>query len=216
MSMIRIIMRGQLQEGREEDGTAALKRAGEITVKPFIDNHSLMTAAAFRWERNVFLYYECTGVRIEPETMFPEMGVYLEDWPGHAVKRKWIPMIDVFHFNEPADNAHWARNDAVERRVGRVAHLRPEKVSSYIYYHYQLQEERAFLGPKYEIISMHENLLFGYQEFPAVVEEPVLPRKLETTGTPKDWNDSRMDLHFQPWEDGHLYFKPVETLFALY
>jgi hypothetical protein len=24
-----------------------------------------------------------------------------------------------------------------------------------------------------------------------------------------------MDLHFQPWPDGHLYFKPVETLFAL-
>lgn len=130
MSMIRIIMRGQLQAGREEDGTAALKQAVDITVKPFIDNQSLMMAAAFRWERNVFLYYECTGVPIEPETMFPEMGAYLEDWPGHAAKRKWIPMVDVFHFNEPADNAHWARKDAVERRVGRVAHLRPEKVSS--------------------------------------------------------------------------------------
>ncbi|MNE87220.1 hypothetical protein D3C80_1843930 [compost metagenome] len=89
-------------------------------------------------------------------------------------------------------------------------------VASYIYFHYQLQEEHAFYGPKYEIIALHENLLFGYQEFPAVVEEPVLPRKLHTSGTPADWKDSRMELHFQPWEDGHLYFKPVEQLFAYY
>ena len=89
--------------------------------------------------------------------------------------------------------------------------------SSYIYYHYQLQEERAFHGPKYEIIGMHENLLFGYQEFPAVVEEPVVPGRLRTKGTPDNWGDSRMDLHFQPWEDdGYLYFKPIETTFAYY
>jgi len=125
-------------------------------------------------------------------------------------------MIDVFHFNEPASCGHWLRKEPVERRVGRVAHLNPEMAASYIYFHYQLQEERVFLGPKYEIIAMHENLLFGYQEFPAVVEEPVLPGKLSTTGTPTNWNDSRMDIHFQPWEDGHLYFKPIEQLFAYY
>ncbi|MNN97195.1 hypothetical protein D3C81_2163170 [compost metagenome] len=49
-----------------------------------------------------------------------------------------------------------------------------------------------------------------------MVEEPELPRKLSTNGTPATWTDSRMDLHFQAWEDGHLYFKPVETLFAFY
>lgn len=84
-------------------------------------------------------------------------------------------------------------------------------------YHYQLQEERAFQGPKYEIIGMHENLLFGYQEFPVVKEEPVVPGRLSTKGTPEPWADSRMDLHFQPWEDdGHLYFKPIEPVFAYY
>lgn len=102
----------------------------------------------------------------------------------------------------------------MERQVGRVAHLKPEMVASYVYYHYQLQEEHAFHGPKYEIIGIHENLLFGYQEFPAIIEEPILPKKLATSGTPEDWNESRMDLHFQPWPDGHLYFKPIETLFS--
>jgi len=61
-----------------------------------------------------------------------------------------------------------------------------------------------------------ENLLFGYQEFPNVTEEPVVPGRLSTKGTPENWSDSRMDLHFQPWEDGHLYFKPIDTVFAYY
>lgn len=64
---------------------------------------------------------------------------------------------------------------------------------------------------------MHENLLFGYQEFPKVVEDPVVPGRLSTKGTPENWTDSRMDLHFQPWDDdGYLYFKPVDQVFAYY
>ncbi|WJH34376.1 hypothetical protein N6H14_31780 [Paenibacillus sp. CC-CFT747] len=125
-------------------------------------------------------------------------------------------MADVFHFNEPAEVEHWRRKTPVEQRIGRVAHLRPEQIASYIYYHYQLQEERAFPGDKYEIIAIHENLLFGYQELPKVLEEPVLPGRLTTKGTPENWADSRMDLHFQPWEDGHLFFKPIAPLFVYY
>jgi hypothetical protein len=175
----------------------------------------LMTAAGFIWNRNVFLYYECLEEALLPEELLPQAAQHLADWPGEDQPRKWIQLTDVFHFNAPADAVHWRRKTAPERQVGRIAHLKPEMMASYVYYHYQLQEEQAFHGPKYEIIGIHENLLFGYQEFPAVVEEPVLPKRLDTSGTPAVWTDSRMDLHFQPWPDGHLYFKPVETLFAL-
>ena len=89
------------------------------------------------------------------------------------------------------------------------------KKNIFLYYEC-IQEERAFLGGKYEIIAMHENLLFGYQEFPNVVEEPLAVKKLSTFGTPTNWSDSRMDLHFQPWDDGHLYFKHIEEIFAYY
>lgn len=206
----RVIARAQLkQDVSIGDGL------GE-TVRGLVHGGKLMTGAAFRWQNNLFLYAECMNEPIESVALMPEAAELLEEWPGQAAWRKWIPMIDVFHFNEPANREHWLRKEPVERRVGRVAHLKPEMAASYIYYHYQLQEEQAFHGPKYEIIAMHENLLFGYQEFPAVVESPVLPGKLNTSGTPSNWGDSRMDLHFQPWEDGHLYFKPIETLFAYY
>lgn len=215
MAMIdRMMLRGQLKEQYAEQGLAILRESGE--AERLVREGVLLTAAAFAWNRNVFLYGECLGARPEPERFVPDIGELLEDWPGEDGKRKWVPMIDVFHFNEPASLEHWKRKEPVLRRVGRIAHLKPEMMASYIYYHYQLQEEQAFHGPKYEIIAMHENLLFGYQEFPAVVEKPVVPKRLSTSGTPVNWNDSRMDLHFQPWEDGHLYFKPIDTLFAYY
>ncbi|MCR2806802.1 hypothetical protein [Paenibacillus soyae] len=210
----RVLARAQLRSECVELGVAAAKEdpSGKLRAA----SGQLMTFGCFRWERNLFLYAECVGERLDAEELLPDVSPYLEPWPGQEQKRCWIPMIDVFHFNEPAGLEHWQRKTEVERRVGRVAHLKPEMAASYIYYHYQLQEEQAFHGPKYEIIAMHENLLFGYQEFPAVVEAPVLPGKLHTQGTPENWSDSRMDLHFQPWPDGHLYFKPVETVFAYY
>lgn len=203
-----------MKEGFEMEAIEAAKQSD--AVQQLIEQGEIMTVGCFQWERNVFIYCECIHRVLEPEELLPEMAAFLENWPGQSAARKWIPMIDVFHFNEPASFDHWLRKETVERRVGRVAHLKPDMAASYIYFHYQLQEERAFHGPKYEIIAMHENLLFGYQEFPAVVEEPILPGKLSTTGTPANWSDSRMDLHFQPWEDGHLYFKPIEQLFAHY
>jgi hypothetical protein len=210
----RWMFRAQLKEGHEGSG---LKNLAELegNAQKLVDEGKLMTIACYTWKRNLFIYYECTQIDIQPEELFESMDLFLEDWPGKPEMRKWIQLVDVFHFNEPVSREHWERKEPVQQRVGRVAHLKPEMISSYIYYHYQLQEERAFLGDKYEIIAMHENLLFGYQEFPKVIEEPLAPKKLQTKGTPENWNDSRMELHFQPWEDGHLFFKPIELVFAI-
>ena len=62
---------------------------------------------------------------------------------------------------------------------------------------------------------MHENLLFGYFEFPKVMEEPLAEKKLLTSGTPENWADTHMDQHFLPWDDGTIFFKEIETIFKL-
>jgi len=209
-----MMARAQWREGAAEQGAELMRQGG--AAGRLVEEGALMTVAGFQWKQQLFLYYECMNDVIQPEHIMPELTSLLADWPGEEMPRKWVRLMDVFHFNAPASREHWLRKGPVERRVGRVAHLKPEMVASYIYYHYQLQEEWAFHGPKYEIIGLHENLLFGYQEFPAVVEEPVIAKKLQTKGTPQSWEDSRMDLHFQPWEDGHLFFKPIETLFSYY
>jgi L-rhamnose mutarotase len=210
----RMAYRAQWKDGMEEAGTDNL-REQIPAVKALADAGRIMTLSAYRWQKNVFLYCECIDCEIHPDELFPAAGSLLEEWPGKAEKRKWIPMVDVFHFNEPVSVEHWKRKSPVEKRVGMVAHLRPEMIASYIYYHYQLQEERAFLGDKYELISLHENLLFGYLERPEIVEEPLTPKKLNTSGTPANWLDSRMDLHFIPWEDGDPYFKDIELIFSV-
>lgn len=213
--ILRRMYRAEWQTGMKEVGVKALeldKQAHLLVVQG-----ELMTAAAFVWLDNLFLYYECMSREVLPDEVAGAAVPFLKEWPGQEQPRKWILMIDVFHFNEPASVEHWLRKEPVVSRVGRVAHLKHEMMSSYIYYHYQLQEERAFQGEKYEMIAMHENLLFGYQESPKVIEEPVVTGRLSTKGTPVNWNDSRMDLHFQPWEeDGHLYFKPIDQVFAYY
>ncbi|MCY9668107.1 hypothetical protein M5X11_24820 [Paenibacillus alginolyticus] len=213
--MKRFMFRAQWKTGKAEAGLSRWTELVNNDQKLF-DDGEMMTIAGYRWEYQIFLYCECIHREWQPEGIFVDLGEFLQEWPGKSEFRKWIPLVDVFHFNEPVSFEHWKRKQPVERRVGRVAHLRPEMIGSYIYYHYQLQEERAFLGDKYEIIGIHENLLFGYQEFPKVIEEPAAPKKLNTSGTPGNWNDSRMDLHFQPWEDGHLFFKPIEQVFVLY
>ncbi|THF73256.1 hypothetical protein [Cohnella fermenti] len=211
----RKFYRAEWEDGQEEQGLAALAEGRQ--AKELVVREELMTAAAFRWRNQLFLYYECMGRDVAPEEIAGEAMPYLKSWPGQGKPSRWAEMADVFHFNEPESKEHWLRKEPVERRGGRVAHLKPEMIASYIYYHYQLQEERAFFGSKYEIIAIHGNLLFGYQEFPGIVEEPIVPGRLATKGTPDNWNDSRMDLHFQPWEDdGYLYFKPIETVFAFY
>lgn len=213
-TVIRKMARGHLRVGGEESALRMLREAAG--PRRLTAEGRLLTAAGYRWEGRLFLYYECIGEEIEADGLFPELAGLLAPWPGEEQARNWVPMADVFHFNEPASLDHWLRKAPVDKRAGRVARLKPEMAASYIYYHYQLQEERAFPGPKFEIIGLHENVLFGYQEFPAVVERPEVPGRLRTSGTPVPWTDSRMDLHFQPWPDGHLYFKPAETLFAVY
>jgi len=210
----RHMFRARLKKGMEERAVAVMYQ--EHAGQTFIDTGHCMTVAGFIFERDAFLYIEQLTGQVAPELIVPGLNAMLEDWPGQEEARKWIALIDVFHFNEPASLDHWNRKEKPERIGGRVAYLRPEMVASYIFYHYQLQEERGFTGPKYEMIGMHENLLFGYQEFPAVVEEPILPGRLTSKHTPVPWATTRMDLHFKEWEDGHQFFKRFDAVFHCY
>lgn len=174
----------------------------------------LLSTGFYTWERNLFWYAECVEAPISPLSVFGELTPHLETWPGEEMPRVWIPMVEVFHFDEPQSMEHWRRPMPIEKRLGKIARLRPEKIASYTYFHYQLQEEQAFPGEKFKFITIHENLLFMYDEVPAVVGSPGHKGKLDTKNTPQDWASARMDQHFIPWDEKTKFFKPIETLFA--
>ena len=178
-----------------------------------LQTESLLTASLFQWQATLFLYVESVGLALDADDLLGDLEGYLQAWPGGADGgRYWVPMMDIFHYSAPQRVDHWRRKSPVEKPYGRVIRLRPEKVSSYIFYHYQLQEEHPGRGDKYGLIAIHEDLLFFYQEQPRVAEESPAQPTLNTSNTPPNWGEL-MSQHFAPWSDpGEPEWRPITLL----
>ena len=200
----RGFLKQQPSEGSLDECRSLLSQAKE--------NGSILTGEAYHWQNNVFVYLEGIGEPADPAILLAPLESALAPWPGKETPRVWIPMMDIFHFNEPMDLDHWKRKTKPEARVGKVGLLHPEMVASYIYYHYGLQEERTFGGDKYEIIALHENMLFGYFELPSVVENPPQEPRLKTKSMPENWSDAKIPSHFIRWTERNSSLLPIPSL----
>jgi hypothetical protein len=215
-SVHRSLYHMQCKSGQKSAAMAHFTAAMNA-IQHRLTNDDLLTATLFHWKSYFFVYYESLQRAIAPEELFGQMTDLLESWPSAAVKRTFVPMIDIFHCQEPVDSEQWRRKQPIDRVQGRITRLKPEMVSSYIFYHYQLQEEKPGSFDKHCLIAMQENLLFFYQELPAVVETPPRPGKLCTKNTPDDWHGT-MFPHFILWDDappGEEIWRQVEVLFHL-
>ncbi len=215
-TVYRAVYRAQCKTDLE---SATLDRFTATTpaLRQAVDDGILLTISLFRWGRHFFVYWESLEQPVAPTTLFGDRTDLLEVWPGEAAPRTFVPMVDIFHCQTPVDLAHWRRKQPIERLQGRLTRLKPEMASSYIFYHYQLQEEKPGSFDKYCLISMQENLLFFYQEVPAVVETLPYPGKLTTTNTPDHWHDV-MFPHFLLWDDappGQEIWREIEVIFHL-
>jgi hypothetical protein len=186
-------------------------------IKELIDKEELMTLSLFKWKDNFFVYYETLDSEILPDILFPKGETYLQALPGENEKRYWIPMMDIYHCAEPISREHWRRKQPVEKTYAKVIRLKPEMVASYIFYHYQFQEEKPGDWSKYPIIFINENLLFFYLETPDYPEEQPYKGKLNTTNSPGNWGEL-MSLHFAKWEepqDFEIEWKEIEQIYYL-
>lgn len=197
--MKRKVYRGQIRAGLINE-TVQIINSSEINLVRLVENGLIMTLSLFIWGNNLFLYYEEISEEINVEAVMKSVSSYLEFWPGESSERHWVPMQDIFHYNEPQNPEHWMRKQPVEKRVCKLARLKPEMVSSYIFNHYQLQEEQPGCGHKYGIICINENLLFFYKEEPLYYEKAIHKGKLSTLNTPKNWGEL-MESHFIKWKD---------------
>ncbi|MBY0012920.1 hypothetical protein H7K49_20770 [Paenibacillus typhae] len=178
-------------------------------VRLHVDYLSLFAAG-----KQLFLYYECLTEPATPEQMLPEAGQQLAAWPGGEPGRRWAPLADIFHYQQPVSAEHWERRNSAGKPYGRLAMLKPEAAASYIYYHYQYQEERPGDGDKYGIIGLHENVLFFYAEQPDTREPAPYEGKLKTSLRPDNWAEV-MEPHFMKWEGapaGQELWKNLELL----
>lgn len=171
----------------------------------------------FHFGNQLFLYYESPAQSVDPHMLFQYCEAALSSWPGSDLPRKWVPMIDIFHYQKPISENHWQRKNPSSKPYARIARLKPEKVASYVFYHYQYQEEKPGDGDKYGLIGLHENLMFFYSEDPATVENPPYSGKLFTSNTPSDWMGA-MTPHFIPWnleKDPSLLWLEIPLLVQL-
>lgn len=159
--------------------------------------------SVFGGDRHWFLYAETEHdpdkdeIAFEPESLFPEAASVLTAWPGEEKRRFFVPMTDIFHYQQPISQEHWRRK-SISESYGRMARLRPDQISSYVFYHYQYQEEKPGDGDQYGMIGLSENLLFFYAERPSTLQPAPYEGKLQTQNTPKDWA-AVMQPHFIEW-----------------
>lgn len=204
--MHRCVYRAQISKGAEKSALVILRDSAG-TLQRYLRNEEIMTLSVYKWKQNLFAYYECIGRGIPPEELFGGLSVQLAEWPGQEEMRRWVPMTDIYHSCEPSNIDWWKRKQPVKRAYAALNRLRPEMLSSYIFYHYQYQEEKPGDWAKYASIYLHENLMFFYQEDPDGPVTPPLSGTLATANTPGRWQEL-MCRHFLPWEGDPELKKP--------
>ena len=139
----------------------------------------------------VFMYVEANEEEINPELLAEGELIAFPDG------RKWERAYDIFHSSRPVSEEQWKRK--VENKTPRVRlnQLKPEKVASYIFYHYQYQEEMPGREKnKYGIIFLYRDELIYYQELPRENETEKLEGALQTNHSPVDRWSELMKEHF--------------------
>ncbi|KRF05521.1 hypothetical protein ASG89_20550 [Paenibacillus sp. Soil766] len=175
----------------------------------------IVSCAIFAKESGIFVYFEAVSEDCEWEWPSACRDL-LETWPGSGgMKRYAVPMLDIYHDGEP--EIRDARQNCGRECIGMLAILKPSKISSYIFYHYALQEEKpSCFNPTY-IIGAHEELIFSYHERPTpAFVNGATRRKWPAPITPENWHDV-MQPHFIPWsesEQGPILWEKMHAILS--
>ena len=101
-----------------------------------------------------------------PEAALVPLSPFLQVWPGQHDDRLGEHMYHIYYHSVPKSVEEWKREGVPEKRRGRIAFVREDKLFSYTYFHKAIVDEGLLLGDKYQSIALHENILFSYFEEP--------------------------------------------------
>lgn len=193
--------RGQKKADQsEEDWNKAIQEATDH-IKEKVREGAVMTAALYQYENMLFFYYEAVGETMEPQELLSALHPYLEWWPGQETMRKWVYMYHIYYHAIPEGAKDWKRECPPQKRRGRIAFLKTEKLFDYVYHHIAIVKEGLLEGDKYQSIGIHENVLFSYFEEPRshvnIRREPGKPsREIDA------WEALDPKSHFIPGPEG--------------
>ncbi|MCL2060321.1 MAG: hypothetical protein FWH01_14935 [Oscillospiraceae bacterium] len=165
------------------------------------------------YEDILIFYGERRSTSPDPSGMLPQIEHQLLDIvesSGH----KWRMMWEIFHYCGIQDAEYWKRKITGKSAQLRLNRIRPDMFSSYVFYHYQLQEEKPGMSDKYGIIGVDDGLMCFYEERPVEREESPPTGALSTGNSPLDiWNEL-MARHFIPWDDYDQPWRPMRILYS--
>lgn len=103
---------------------------------------------------------------IRAEELLEPLKSFLQVWPGQNGDRLWVHMYHIYYHSVPESPEQWKRAAVPDKRRGRIAFLRDDKLFSYTYFHKAIVDEGLLCGDRYQSIALHENILFSYFEEP--------------------------------------------------
>lgn len=210
--MKRSFYRAVLLEGTD---TQDLQLQEDIRLLQRLCGAELLAISLYSFGTQLFLYCE-SNCGMEPQGMLPSLNSLLAPWPGtDGGARTWAEMAPVYLASRPDGSAVWREAHGPRQTRGMLLRLKPEMIASYVFWHYQRQEEARYVPDKYLAIALHENLLFYYDELPPIAA--ACQGILRTDHTPANW-DALMEPHFLYWEGVdpiHRRKRPLECLLSL-
>ena len=155
------------------------------------------------YENNmVFMYVESNEKAVNPEALAE--GDFIRYPDGN----KWERAIEIFHYSVPIRREQWNRKIQNKNPYITLNRVKPEKAASYIFYHYQYQEEGTGDGDRYGIIYIFRDILIFYHERPTEKETEYIEGALKTNHSPIDRWSEVMNEHFADrWHE----IKNIET-----
>ena len=215
-TVYRCHYRALLSKGTEEipDWDKIAAECGK-NAEALIAEKRVMTAALYRYGRQLFLYCEPIGEPLSPEAFMGPMEDWLAPWPQKEAIAKWVKMYHVYWHCEPRDEEDWRRSPPPLRRRGRIAYLKHGTMFEYVYHHFAIVQEGLLRGDRYMSIAMHEDVLFSYFEEP---RSCVNIRRTQTGESQaiQGWLDADPESHFihLPGSEGQNFLLLPE-IFAL-
>jgi len=184
--------RAQVKPGKQQLLQEAFKSGCE-SWKAALNEQGAETCSIFAYEHSLFIYVEASfgsGDWVWPE----EFQHWLEPWPDLAAGHVYqVLMPNVFFDGTVSEVQSCRQQRETSERIGSIAFLKPDMVSSYVFYHYQMQEEKPGSFNQSYSIGLHGELLFSYYELPAM-RGPSHIGKLATNHTPSNWHDVMAEL----------------------
>lgn len=200
----RKIYRTSFEGTKKQEET--LKRSltqDEAVVRNLVREQKCLTAALYRYENMLFLYYEAMDETLMPQELFPGLSVQLTPW---------VFMEPVFWHTVPGGKEDWARQGQKTRR-GRIARLLPGKLDSYVSYHKAIVKEGLLDGDRYQFIALQGDLLFSYFEEPKIFTH-IKSDVQEESKVIREWLKADPESHFDHELSGKENFLLIEEMFS--